>query len=103
MRKILIVSLLMFTVMAVAQRSTTFYVERFNGNTVGDKLKHAQEICNPANPCNLILNARLADLPNGAMPVRCANCTWLDYRTSDAPSIAGTGVVMASQRPGENC
>jgi hypothetical protein len=94
MRKLALVVLL-FSSLAFAQRTNTYYAAQLPGTTVGQKVAAAQAMCdsNTSVPCYIVIDPNLAVMPVGTMPTKCAQCVWSDYRSS-APS-AQFGPVTA--------
>jgi hypothetical protein len=93
MRHVVLFLLLVVPIAAVAQRENTFYVKQFGTQTlrtVGAMTAAAQAQCNSNTsiPCVLVFDPTLAAFSAGTMPVRCAQCVWLDYRSSD-PQVNG--------------
>lgn len=84
--------LLSLCCLSSAQTSNTFNAAQFAGNDVGTKVTAAQNSCNANTsvPCVIILDPILAAYSQGTMPARCAQCTWIDYRTSGSVSFSGS-------------
>lgn len=88
---LLLMFLLLFWVpMNAQERSNTYYVSQFQGADVGAKTTNAQAACSPnaSLPCIIVFDAILAAWPQGTMPARCAQCTWMDYRLVNGPQIS---------------
>jgi hypothetical protein len=68
--------------------SNSFNVSQFPGVDVGTKLTNAQAQCVSSMNCILEIDPILSFYPLGTLPTRCANCVWLDYRTSAAMKIS---------------
>src|SRR5436305_1018190 len=64
--------------------TNTFNVAQFQGGDVASKIIAAQNAClaDVNVPCILIIDPILAVWPTGTLPTRCAQCTWIDYRTA---------------------
>jgi hypothetical protein len=97
MKKASISLILLVSSVCVAQTDNTFYARQFAGTDVGAKVANAQKSCLPATfvPCIIIIDPSLAAWPTGAMPTKCAQCNWMDYR-SGTLSTAGPGVFNTS-------
>lgn len=68
---------------ADAQRSNTFYVNQFDGNTVGEKITAAQNSCIAGYACFIVIDPDLAAFTEGVLPAPCALCKWEDFRSTD--------------------
>jgi hypothetical protein len=93
-RRLCLLPLLMCPLWAHAQMLNA---GQFPGLTVGDKVLAAQtQGCIAGMACSITVPADLSVWPTGAMPTRCANCTWLDYRTPGSLSITGLSLNTIS-------
>jgi hypothetical protein len=95
MKRLVLLVMLALSLPALGQRENTFYVKNFadaNTRTVGAMMTKAQASCLPDArvPCILILDPTLAEYPVGTMPIKCAQCSWLDFRTLPVPSVQRT-------------
>jgi len=90
--------ILAFAMPMHAQTSNTFNVFQFRNaaadGTVGSMTTLAQNACNPNLNCVIILDPILNAYPQGNMPARCANCSWLDYRTPGSFTVTPTNVKI---------
>jgi hypothetical protein len=84
-----------------AQTSNTFNVIQFRNNaadgTVGAMTTLAQAACNPVLNCIIIFDPILNSFPQGTMPLKCANCAWIDYRVPGAYTVTPTNVKIQNQ------
>jgi hypothetical protein len=96
-RRLFALVLLLCSLPAFAQRENTQYVIQYydrQTNTVAAMLTKAQAACNSdtAIPCLIIFDPTLAKFPEGSLPAKCAQCVWIDYRTTTVqytPALAG--------------
>jgi hypothetical protein len=78
-----------------AQRENVQYAAEYastTNTTVGEMITAAQANCIPSTliPCYIVIDPTLAAFAPGAMPAKCAQCVWQDFRTK-----AGTANVAA--------
>jgi hypothetical protein len=102
MKKTAIVLFLLASLPCLAQTDNTFYAKQFQGTTVGAKVTAAQLACNSntAIPCIIVLDPSLAVYPVGIMPAKCAQCSWIDYRSGTSFGPAFTVPVTAPRVQG---
>jgi hypothetical protein len=93
MKRLLLFAALLCSTFGAAQMLN---VDQFPGSSVGAKATAAQTQCG-TNPCVLIFKPELSAWTAGTLPTRCANCVWLDYRTSGAMFVNSVRVSSLGQ------
>jgi hypothetical protein len=96
-RLVLILAVILSASLLFGQQNT-FYAYQLKGNTVGDKVKAAQDLCalTPNMPCTIVIEPILASFATGSMPTKCAKCVWIDQRSSTGYFAGGsTGLPEA--------
>jgi hypothetical protein len=91
--RLLLVAALLVACLCAAQRSNVVYVDSFPGESVAVKLTAAQlstQCANASVPCVLVMDSKLAVYAEGSLPLRCANCLWLDYRSALGLAVNGS-------------
>lgn len=96
-RILLILAFWFAFIVNLSSQSTNSIASQFPGPDVATKVANAQNACYPSSgsvPCIIVIDASLSSYPTGSLPVKCANCSWLDYR-SGPPS--GSGAVIHAE------
>ncbi|MGA7245535.1 MAG: hypothetical protein WBX19_20295 [Terracidiphilus sp.] len=96
-RILLILAFWFAFIVNLSSQSTNSIASQFPGPDVATKVANAQNACYPSSgsvPCIIVIGASLSSYPTGSLPVKCANCSWLDYR-SGPPS--GSGAVIHAE------
>jgi hypothetical protein len=95
MKKAAAILILLSALGCLAQTDNTFYVKKFPGLTVGQKVSAAMHSCSPntAIPCLLVLDPSLATYPQGTKPNLCSQCSLIDYRSGNAYLSVDGGAI----------
>jgi hypothetical protein len=96
-RILLILAFWFAFIVNLSSQSTNSIASQFPGPDVATKVANAQNACYPSSgsvPCIIVIGASLSSYPTGSLPVKCANCSWLDNR-SGPPS--GSGAVIHAE------